>query len=171
MKYIVDNSIIKTNGKDYVTMEARKEPYTDSAKEVDAVTGDFIRYIPSDLCIGLNNIVCFTEDEENKYDTIMISNWQICENAINLFKSLNRNVILSHKADVLYLTDGIEIAVPIGTTTQTKDSISIDINLLSDYFNAAQTINADTVNIVVNARFIKMACGDIEHTYRIAIKK
>lgn len=171
MKYIVDNSIIKTNGKDYVTMEARKKPYTDSAKEVDAVTDDFIRYIPSDLCIGLNKIVCFTEDEENKYDTIMISNWQICENAINLFKSLNRNVILSHKADILYLTDGIEIAVPIGTTTQTKDSISIDINLLSDYFNAAQTINADTINIVVNARFIKMACGDIEHTYRIAIKK
>lgn len=171
MKYVVDNSIIRTNGKDYVTMEVRKKPYTDYAKEVDDITGEFIRYIPSDLWIGLNNIICFTEDEENKYDTIMISDWQICENAIKLFKSLHRNVILSHKSDILYLTDGIEIAVPIGTTTQTKDYVNIDINLFSEYFNAAQAINADTINIVANARYIKMVCGDIEHTYRIAIKK
>lgn len=171
MKYVVDNSIIRTNGKDFVTMEVRKKPYTDRAKEVDDITGEFIRYIPTDLWMELNHMVCFSEDEENSYNTIMLNDWNICNHAIKLLESLGRNVTLAHKSDFLYLTDGIEIAVPIGTTTQTKDYNNIDIKLFSYYLNAAQALNTDTIHIVDNKRFIKMACGDINHAYRIAIKK
>lgn len=171
MKYIVNNSIIRTNGKDFVTMEVRQKPYTDKAKEVDDITGEFIRDIPADLWLELSHMVCFSEDEENRYNTIMISDWNVCNHAIKLFEALGRNVTLTHKSDFLYLTDGIEIAVPIGTTTQIKDYYNIDTKLFSYYINAAQVLNADTIHIVDNKRFIKMVCGDVKHAYRMAIKK